>query len=114
MLSGAPRMAMGNTTIVIPSQRYPLAATDLYSGLETSDLPAGVVNIVTGDPPRSPRVLADTTTWKPCGIAAPARARGRGARLGVEYEAHLGIVGRAATGSIPSRRRARSCGPRPM
>jgi aldehyde dehydrogenase (NAD+) len=44
----APAMAMGNSSIVIPSEQYPLAATDFYSVLETSDVPAGVVNIVTG------------------------------------------------------------------
>ena len=44
----APVIAMGNTAVVIPSHRYPLAATDFYQVLETSDLPAGVVNIVTG------------------------------------------------------------------
>ncbi len=44
----APAIAMGNTTIVIPSELYPLAATDFYQVLETSDLPDGVVNIVTG------------------------------------------------------------------
>ena len=43
----APAIAMGNTCVVVPSQAYPLAATDLYQVLETSDLPAGVVNIVT-------------------------------------------------------------------
>ena len=46
----APVIAMGNRVVVVPSAAYPLAATDLYQVLETSDLPAGVVNIVTGDP----------------------------------------------------------------
>lgn len=41
-------IAAGNTTVVIPSERYPLLATDFYQILETSDVPAGVVNIVTG------------------------------------------------------------------
>src|SRR4029077_8957405 len=40
----APAIAVGNTTIVLPSQIHPLAATDLYSVFETSDLPGGVVN----------------------------------------------------------------------
>ncbi|MGB8624229.1 MAG: aldehyde dehydrogenase family protein, partial [Paracoccaceae bacterium] len=44
----APVIAMGNTGILVPSEPYPLAATDFYQVLETSDLPAGVVNIVTG------------------------------------------------------------------
>lgn len=44
----APAIAMGNTCVLVPSDPYPLAATDLYQVLETSDLPPGVVNIVTG------------------------------------------------------------------
>jgi aldehyde dehydrogenase (NAD+) len=44
----APAIAMGNTCVLVPSQVAPLAATDLYQVLDTSDLPAGVVNIVTG------------------------------------------------------------------
>jgi aldehyde dehydrogenase (NAD+) len=44
----APAIAMGNRVVVLPSERWPLAATDLYQVLETSDLPGGVVNIVTG------------------------------------------------------------------
>ncbi len=43
----APAIAMGNTTVLVPSQAAPLAATDFYQVLETSDVPAGVVNIVT-------------------------------------------------------------------
>ena len=44
----APAIAMGNTCVLVPSDPFPLAATDLYQVLETSDLPPGVVNIVTG------------------------------------------------------------------
>lgn len=42
-------IAAGNTAVVIPSERYPLLATDFYQILETSDVPGGVVNIVTGE-----------------------------------------------------------------
>ncbi len=45
----APLMAMGNRSVIVPSQRFPLIATDFYQVLETSDVPAGVVNIVTGE-----------------------------------------------------------------
>jgi aldehyde dehydrogenase (NAD+) len=44
----APLIAMGNAVVAIPSRVGPLAATDFYQVLETSDVPAGVVNIVTG------------------------------------------------------------------
>jgi aldehyde dehydrogenase (NAD+) len=43
-----PLVAMGNAVVAVPSERWPLAATDLYQVLDTSDLPGGVLNIVTG------------------------------------------------------------------
>jgi aldehyde dehydrogenase (NAD+) len=45
----APAIARGSTVVMIPSQAYPLSATDFYQVLDTSDVPPGVVNIVTGD-----------------------------------------------------------------
>lgn len=44
----APAIAMGNRVILGASQTFPLAATDFIQVLETSDVPAGVVNILTG------------------------------------------------------------------
>ncbi len=44
-----PAIAMGNRVIVTPSPAHPLSALDLYQVLDTSDVPGGVVNIVTGD-----------------------------------------------------------------
>ncbi|WP_425416466.1 aldehyde dehydrogenase family protein [Oricola indica] len=44
-----PAIAMGNRVVVTPSPLQPLAACDLYQILDTSDVPGGVVNIVTGD-----------------------------------------------------------------
>jgi len=55
----APAIAMGNTVVLIPSERYPLSATDLYQVLETSDVPGGVVNIVTGGRDALAKVLAE-------------------------------------------------------
>ena len=55
----APVIAMGNRAVVVPSQRYPLIATDFYQVLETSDIPAGVVNIVTGERELLSKVLAE-------------------------------------------------------
>jgi aldehyde dehydrogenase (NAD+) len=55
----APLIAMGNRVIAVPSERHPLAATDFYSVLETSDVPAGVVNIVTGDHQSLTKTLAE-------------------------------------------------------
>ena len=44
----APAIAMGNRVILAASEPFPLAATDFYQVLDTSDVPAGVVNILTG------------------------------------------------------------------
>jgi aldehyde dehydrogenase (NAD+) len=54
-----PAIAMGNRVIVAPSPVHPLAATDLYQVLDTSDVPAGVVNIVTGERDGLAKVLAE-------------------------------------------------------
>jgi aldehyde dehydrogenase (NAD+) len=55
----APLIAMGNRVIAVPSERHPLAATDFYSVLETSDVPAGVLNIVTGERQTLVKTLAE-------------------------------------------------------
>ena len=54
-----PSIAMGNRVVVVPSAIHPLAATDFYQLLETSDVPAGVVNIVTGESDALARTLAE-------------------------------------------------------
>ena len=54
-----PAIAVGNTVIAIPSEIYPLITSDLYSLFETSDLPAGAVNIVTGRPSELLKTLAE-------------------------------------------------------
>ncbi|MEM8560481.1 MAG: aldehyde dehydrogenase family protein, partial [Bacteroidota bacterium] len=54
----APAIARGNGVVTIPSQTHPLAATDLYQVLDTSDLPGGVVNIVTGNRDHLTKTLA--------------------------------------------------------
>jgi aldehyde dehydrogenase (NAD+) len=55
----APAIATGNTVVALPSERHPLSAIDLYSVLETSDLPSGVVNIVTGSKDALAQTLAE-------------------------------------------------------
>eukprot|EP00936_MAST-01D_sp_MAST-1D-sp1_P002850 g2850.t1 len=44
----APAIVRGNTVVAVPSEDHPLSATDLYQVLDTSDLPGGVLNVVTG------------------------------------------------------------------
>jgi len=43
-----PLLAVGNTVVAVPSERYPLITSDLYQVFDTSDLPGGALNIVTG------------------------------------------------------------------
>ncbi|HVO44012.1 MAG TPA: aldehyde dehydrogenase family protein, partial [Aggregatilineales bacterium] len=54
-----PAIAMGNTVVAVPSELFPLSATDLYQVLDTSDVPGGVVNIVTGKHDLLTKVLAE-------------------------------------------------------
>ncbi len=54
-----PAIAMGNTTVVVPSENTPLSATDFYQVIETSDVPGGVINIVTGKKEILSEVLAN-------------------------------------------------------
>lgn len=52
----APVLAGGNTLVAIASQKRPLPAITLSEVLATSDLPAGVVNILTG-------VVSELAPW---------------------------------------------------
>ncbi|WP_370301218.1 aldehyde dehydrogenase family protein [Pseudooceanicola sp.] len=54
----APAIAMGNRVVAVASEPFPLAATDFYQVLDTSDLPGGVVNILTGSHAELAPVLA--------------------------------------------------------
>ena len=72
----APAIAMGNRVVAVPSATLPLVAAELYALLDTSDLPGGVLNLVTGPADE----LADTLAahadveafWWPA--ATPAQA----------------------------------------
>ncbi len=46
----APALVTGNTVVAIASQAFPLSAISLGEVLATSDVPGGVVNILTGSP----------------------------------------------------------------
>jgi aldehyde dehydrogenase (NAD+) len=54
----APAIALGNRVVAVPSEAFPLSAIDLYQVLDTSDLPGGVLNIVTGSADELARTLA--------------------------------------------------------
>jgi aldehyde dehydrogenase (NAD+) len=54
-----PAVAMGNTVVAIPSELNPLITAELYQVFETSDVPAGVINIVTGHSAELLKTLAE-------------------------------------------------------
>jgi aldehyde dehydrogenase (NAD+) len=71
-----PAIAMGNRVVAVPSASMPLAATDLYQVFDTSDLPGGVVNIVTGAKDELAKTLAghdDVAAMWYCGGADGAK-----------------------------------------
>ena len=53
-----PALAMGNAVVAVPSQDRPMAALTLAQVLATSDVPGGVVNIVSGPRDDLARALA--------------------------------------------------------
>jgi aldehyde dehydrogenase (NAD+) len=79
-----PPLAVGNTVVAIPSEIYPLITADLYSLFETSDLPAGAVNIVTGRPAELLKTLAEhddlDALW--CFADAPTCATAKSLSIG--------------------------------
>ena len=54
-----PLLSAGNTVVAVPSESYPLIVGDLYQVFETSDLPAGAVNLVTGRAAELLKVMAE-------------------------------------------------------
>ena len=74
-----PAIAMGNTVVAIPSETYPLIIADLYQVFETSDLPGGVVNMVSGRSTELLKVLAEhddvDAIWSFAGDASSATAK---------------------------------------
>ncbi len=54
-----PVLAAGNTAIVVPSELYPLIVGDLYQVFDTSDLPDGAVNLVTGHASQLLKTIAE-------------------------------------------------------
>jgi aldehyde dehydrogenase (NAD+) len=74
-----PAIAMGNTVVAVPSETYPLIIGDLYQIFETSDLPGGVVNMVSGRSAELLKVLAEhddvDAIWSFAGEASSAAAK---------------------------------------
>jgi len=72
----APVIATGNTAVVVASEQRPLPAVSLAEVLATSDLPGGVVNLLTGRVGELAPWLAshrDVNAIDLTGVAAPDR-----------------------------------------
>jgi acyl-CoA reductase-like NAD-dependent aldehyde dehydrogenase len=73
----APVIATGNAAVVVASQERPLPAVTLTEALATADVPAGVVNVLTGRTAELAPVLAghfDVNAIDLTGAPADARA----------------------------------------
>jgi aldehyde dehydrogenase (NAD+) len=74
-----PTLAVGNSVIAIPSEAYPLVTGDLYQLFDTSDLPGGALNIVTGYTSQLLKPLAEhddvDAIWCFCDEASAAAAK---------------------------------------
>jgi aldehyde dehydrogenase (NAD+) len=90
----APAIATGNTVVAVPSEAHPLAATELFTVLEASDLPGGVINVVTGSKDPLALVLAEhddvDAVWyfgnQAAGAAVEQASTGNMKRTCVEWE----------------------------
>ena len=78
-----PAIAMGNTVVAVPSEKYPLVIGDLYQLLDTSDVPGGVVNLVAGKAMELGKTLAEhddvDAVWSFRDAAASAMVKGASA-----------------------------------
>jgi acyl-CoA reductase-like NAD-dependent aldehyde dehydrogenase len=68
----APAVVSGNTVVALASERFPLPAVSLSEVLATSDVPGGVINVLTGRTAEVAPWLAshmDVNAIDPCGAA---------------------------------------------
>jgi aldehyde dehydrogenase (NAD+) len=100
-------LAMGNAMVVVPSPKHPLTATDLYQVLETSDVPHGTVNIVTGDRDELAKTLSEhddvDAVWyfdNSAGSSEGQTAVQKASAGNMKRTWVLGLAG--ATGALPS------------
>lgn len=52
-------VAMGNAVVMVPSEKYPLPALEFIQVLQASDIPGGLVSIITGDRDQLTQALAN-------------------------------------------------------
>ena len=98
----APALAAGNTVVIKPAETTPLSALIFAEILQQADLPAGVVNIVTGAGPTSSSTRDSGRT--PARSASPGRSSPGTSRCSCS-PGRSRRPSRAATRSCSSRRR---------
>lgn len=99
-----PAIAMGNRVVAIAAQDDPLPVLDLYQVFDTSDLPAGVVNIVTGPRDDLAKTLAAhdevAAMWMVGGDLAAVEKAAGGNLKPVWAPAHRDWTGPQAEGEV--------------
>ncbi len=94
----APVVVTGNAAVVVASHRRPLPAVTLAEVLATSDLPGGVVNVLTGPPADTAPTLAshlDVNALDLTGLAGPAEEQALATELEQAAAENLKRVRRA-------------------
>jgi acyl-CoA reductase-like NAD-dependent aldehyde dehydrogenase len=80
-----PALVGGNTTVVVASAAHPLAAVELAEAVATSDMPAGAVNILTGEAAELAPILASHMDVNAIDVTgAPAESAAELERLAAE------------------------------
>ncbi len=98
----APAIALGNRVVAVPSRTWPLIAAELLALLDTSDVPAGVVNLVSGEADSLADTLAahaelDAFWWPDCSAVQAQRVQ-----AGSVSNLKRTWVGPALSASVPA------------
>ena len=96
----APALAMGNALVIVPSPKHPLSATDFYQVLETSDVPNGTVNIVTGHRDELAKTLSEHDDVDAIWYAGAAEGQAAVQKASAANMKRTFVMG--ATGAIPN------------
>ncbi len=96
----AHALAMGNALVVVPSPVAPLAATDFYQVLDTSDVPAGVFNVVTVERYELAKTVAEHDDVDGIWYAGPQEGRAMVERASADNMKRTWVL--PATGALPA------------
>ena len=96
----APAVVGGNAVVVLASDDHPLAAIELAEAVATSDVPGGVVNVLTGLRSELAPILAAHMDVNAIDVTGRGRRRGRagGARRGERQAGRAGAGGSQPVG----------------